>query len=303
MHKRFRLVLAILLAFICLPGARPAVVAAKDPARIIVFGDSLSDSGGIPAPTPPYFEGRWSNGYTFADGLAPRFGIGPTLLPSSVPGGTNFARAGARIGGTNGVIEQIAAYLQVNEWRADRHAVFVVFIGGNDVRDGLLSAFTSPSFDPAAFVDRRVGTLAVALNALSALGARHISVMNLPDLSKLPGLPPPAVGLAAFMSARFNAGLNLMVGQLSRHDDGDASLVDVSQFFGQILTDAAAGGPRYGILNVTEPCLVVSGNTVVSVCSNPDSYLFWDPIHPTGRVHDLLSDFVFDAVGHKRRHD
>ncbi len=299
MRRLFRSTLAVLVALVCLSTASTAVISAHEDARVVVFGDSLSDSGGIPAPTPPYFEGRWSNGYTFADGLAPRFGIGPFLLPSSVVGGTNFARAGARIGGTNGVIEQIAAYLQSARWRADKHATFIVFVGGNDVRDGLVSALTTPGFDPAAFVDRRVGTLAVALNALSALGGRHLFVMNLPDLSKLPGLPPPALGLAAFMSARFNARLSEVVRQLSKRDGGDASLIDVSTFFASIIADAAAGGPRYGIVNVTETCLVLSESTA-SQCASPESYLFWDALHPTARAHDLLSDFVFDAVG---RHD
>ena len=254
------------------------------------FGDSLSDSGGNPAPSPPYFEGRWSDGYTYADAIAARLGIADALTPSSVAGGTNYARGGARITGPGSAIEpdggstigQIASYLHDSGWSADPAALYVVFIGGNDVRDGLISAFTNPAFNPAAFVDSRLAALAVTLNGLSAMGARDIAVLSLPDLSRLPGLPPPAMPLASFMSSRFNAGFARIVDQLERKR-GRSVLVDVATLFQSVLADAVAGGVRFGITNVTQPCLVMANGIVVTQCTNPDDYLFWDPIHPTGR--------------------
>ena len=172
---------------------------------------------------------------------------------------------------------------------------YVVFIGGNDVRDGLFSAFTDPSFNPAAFVDSRLAALAVTLNGLSALGGRNIAVLGLPDLSKLPGLPPQAAPLATFMTVRFNAGLAQIVRGLDE-GRGKALMVNVAALFGQILADAGAGGARFGITNVTQPCLVMSGGIIIAQCANPDAYLFWDPIHPTARVHDILADYVVESV-------
>ena len=173
--------------------------------------------------------------------------------------------------------------------------MYVVFIGGNDVRDGLIGAFTDPSFNPAAFVDSRLAALAVTLNGLSALGARDIAVLSLPDLSRLPGLPPPAMPLASFMSARFNAGFARIVEQLERQR-GRSVLVDVASLFQSVLADAAAGGVQFGITNVTQPCLVMANGIVVTQCANPDGYLFWDPIHPTGRMHGILADYVIESL-------
>jgi outer membrane lipase/esterase len=257
-------------------------------------GDSLSDSGNIPAPSPPYFAGRWSNGPTYADRLAFLLGIGGGLVPSNA-GGTNYARSGARIIGTNGVAEQVVSYLQDARWRADRRAVYVVFIGGNDLRDGLLAAFADPAFDPAAFVDRRLAALGLTLTGLSTFGARNIVVLGLPDLSGLPGLPPQAVPLAAFMSARFNAGVQRIVRFLDR-GPGRAAFVNVSTFFQGIVADALAGGPQFGITNVTGTCLTIVNGMPVAQCANPDQYLFWDPLHPTGRIHDLLAQFVLESL-------
>src|SRR5690349_25159216 len=72
--------------------------------EMVVFGDSLSDTGNvhaastaqglIPDPPPPYFNGRLSNGPIWVDRLAERLGI---ASPSpSLTGGTNYAYAGAK---------------------------------------------------------------------------------------------------------------------------------------------------------------------------------------------------------------
>lgn len=117
MNPVLRRALPVLLVLCVLIGT-PCAAVAQDRLRLIVFGDSLSDSGGNPAPSPPYFEGRWSDGYTYADAIAARLGIADALAPSSVAGGTNYARAGARITGPGSAIEpgggstigQIASY-------------------------------------------------------------------------------------------------------------------------------------------------------------------------------------------------
>ena len=293
MKIRFRQIVPLVL-LLCFVTMQSAGVSADGTLRLIVFGDSLSDSGNIPAPSPPYFAGRWSNGPTYADRLAFGLGIGAGLVPSAA-GGTNYARAGARIIGTNGVGEQVVSYLQDARWRADRRALYVVFIGGNDLRDGLLTAFSDPAFDPAAFVDRRLAALGVTLTGLSAFGARNIVVLGLPDLSGLPGLPPQARPVASFMSARFNAGVQRIVRFLDRLP-GRAAFVNVSTFFQGLVADALAGGPQFGITNVTDTCLTIVNGMPVAQCANPDQYLFWDPIHPTRRAHDLLAEFVLDSL-------
>ena len=294
MRSSVRNGLPLILAFV-LFAAAPQKAGADDRAvRVVVFGDSLSDSGNSPAPSPPYFDSRWSNGYTYADGLAPRLGIGDTLVRSDA-GGTNYARGASRINSTGGLVDQVAAYVHNSGWSADRRTLYLVFIGGNDMRDGIISALTTSTFNPAAFVDTRLATLAVTLTGLSGLGGRDFAIMNLPDLSKLPGLPPQAMPLATFMTTRFNNGLARIAEVLSRKN-GRATVVDVWGFFGAIIADAAVGGPRFGVTNVTAPCLTFVGNVVTAQCANPDAYLFWDPIHPTGRVHQLLADFVVDTL-------
>jgi phospholipase/lecithinase/hemolysin len=78
--KLHRLISALLLAFTALI-AIPA--SASEPAtynQIVVFGDSLSDNGnlyrtalGLMPKSPPYYQGRFSNGPAWADIAAKYF--------------------------------------------------------------------------------------------------------------------------------------------------------------------------------------------------------------------------------------
>src|SRR4051812_35629246 len=61
------LVVLLLLAF--------SSVAVRAFDSIYAFGDSLSDTGNIPAPAPDYFDGRFSNGKLWIEYLSPQLGF------------------------------------------------------------------------------------------------------------------------------------------------------------------------------------------------------------------------------------
>src|SRR5262249_50511423 len=91
--------------------------------QLLIFGDSLVDTGNVfvasrgtfPA-SPPYFNGRFSNGPVWVEALAPALGL-PAPVPSLL-GGTNNAWGGAETGlsglstrGTPNIGTQITGYL------------------------------------------------------------------------------------------------------------------------------------------------------------------------------------------------
>jgi len=56
--------------------------------------------------------------------------------------------------------------------------------------------------------------------------------------------------------------------------------------------DAAIANPgAFGFTNVSDPCF-----NGVTVCANPDQYVFWDLVHPTARSHELLGNAFAAAV-------
>jgi phospholipase/lecithinase/hemolysin len=92
---------AISLALTCLLGAQLVAGAASVPfSRIVVFGDSLSDTGnfyhltGGQLPPTPYANGRFSNGPLWVEYLADDLGM-QVLLEN------NYAVAGATTGHAN----------------------------------------------------------------------------------------------------------------------------------------------------------------------------------------------------------
>src|SRR5574337_1942593 len=103
---------------------------------VIVFGDSLSDvgnvfvlSGGTIPPSPPYFQGRFSNGPVWVEGLANH--LGKTESPSLL-GGTDFAFGGARIasgGPVPTLVGQANMYLALTGGAADPNALYVLWGG------------------------------------------------------------------------------------------------------------------------------------------------------------------------------
>ena len=56
-----------------------------------------------------------------------------------------------------------------------------------------------------------------------------------------------------------------------------------------------SGGDIGDFDNVTDAC--VTPNVTPFACSKPDSYLFWDGIHPTKAAHDFFAGKALEALG------
>src|SRR5215469_5209634 len=105
--------------------------------NLVVFGDSLSDNGNSYAtdglPKPPYFEGRWTNGYNWVDDFTQITGL-PAATAYLENGGTNFA-----VGGSTSELlgAQILVYLATVGGKANPADLFAIWIGGNDFTAGI----------------------------------------------------------------------------------------------------------------------------------------------------------------------
>jgi outer membrane lipase/esterase len=271
----------------------PAPAAAGKFTKLVVFGDSLSDTGAVFAvtqgtvpPSPPYYAGRFSNGPVWAEYLAAALG-----LPVE-----NFAYGGAQTDHGNlfdglfgidfpGLSDEIGLFTNQSA-PVDPDAVYVVWAGANDFR-AALSRGQTPDIP---------GLITNIMNAVGALylaGARYVVVPNLPDLGLTPeGRASGAGPLVTLLSNTFNAYLE---DALAAHAP-TAIRLDVFRLMNQTVNDPS----EYGFTNVTTPCL-----TSVGVCAAPDVYLFWDHIHPTTHGHAVLADKFAKAINQAilRRHN
>lgn len=246
---------------------------------VTVFGDSLVDSGNaqigaasIPLPDPApaaagYFNGRFSNGYNFADLIALQK-TGSTTTPF-LAGGTNFAVGGARASINADVspdlADQLGFWTSVTGGVADPNGLYLVNAGGNDliaIQDGVADAPAPGDVGLA---------IAGAVQFLDAAGARLIVVSN------VPGLGPGADTV--------NDGLGLALGALSLDPATSLRLFDLQGVYSALFFNPAAIG--LPPLALAPSCLEVEVPSPTIDCS---AYAFFDPIHPTAQVHQAIAE-------------
>ena len=112
-------------------------------------------------------------------------------------------------------------------------------------------------------------------------------MLNLPDPALTPyvhAIGPQAEGAATQLSSAYNGALAQAMGALAALPQ-----VHIRQFDTDVFLHTVVAAPaRYGLQNVTDPCLAFGVVTNV-VCADPDHYLFWDGIHPTRAAHLIIS--------------
>jgi phospholipase/lecithinase/hemolysin len=285
-------------------------VQAQDYKSIVVFGDSLSDTGNvadltqakyglrIPGPVADYTDGRFTDGADTVPAARKHFGVWVEQLAATLPskptikasldGGTDYAYGFATTGSGTGVFtfgpsdelfvnvnnvgQQITDYLATKP-RINDKTLFVVWGGAIDV----LYATSTEDITNAAIQQ------AANIQRLIEAGATQFIVPNLPPLGDVPrlnGSPTtsiPANEASLLYNLTLGAGLALL---RDIHCDKHLSLfeLDVFSLFDKII----ASPSKYHLTDVTD-----SSQGIYTV--DPDKYLFWDDLHPTTRGHDILA--------------
>ncbi|WP_295431192.1 SGNH/GDSL hydrolase family protein [uncultured Thiodictyon sp.] len=285
--------------------------------QLVVFGDSLSDPGNAAAmttpigggppvfpPSPPYAY-RFSNGPTAAEYLAQSYGVTVNQgWPTANPNSNNFAVGGALNGDGNynstvnsptgltnypavantGIAKQVARY--DNSTLVPDQTLFLLWGGPNDIFLGL--AAQPQNMDTV--IVQALDAMAYNIQTLVGLGAEHILVPGMPDLSKTPealeALEAGKVDLWALISkssADYNLGLtNLLDALDSLLSDTILYRFDTAAFLGQVTANPGA----YGFTNTADSCLYSGFWSTDPGCTG---YLYFDKVHPTTAAHRLLA--------------
>lgn len=276
---------------------------------IVVFGDSLSDTGNfadltqakygfrVPGPIADYTNGRFTDGIdtipyarrfdgVWIEQLAAMLPARPAVK-ASLDGGTNYAYGDATADGGSGVIhfgpggfysvtvnnigQQITDYL-AHHPKITPGTLFVLWGGANDV----LNATSSTDVIDAAIDE------AANVNRLAAAGATQFLVLNLPPLGDAPGVVgTPASTAANQASVLFNSTLSAALDLVTAFHAGRHLHVHRLNVF-SLLQSVVASPAKFALTNVTQP-----SQGMIAV--NPDQYLFWDDQHPTTAAHHILA--------------
>ncbi|MBJ6800551.1 SGNH/GDSL hydrolase family protein [Geomonas propionica] len=313
-HNKRWTILGLLLALVLMVPAWASAQTSFD--RIVVFGDSLSDPGNafvflgtsntppyplldqLLVPEMPYARGghHFSNGATWVEQLARQYSLSGNTRPAFRQLGlnaTNYAVGGARAhdkAGEATITFEVTTFLNVFDGQAPQNALYVVEFGSNDIRDALEAQ------DPA-IVEQAVSSLQRNIVALYNAGARKFLICNAPDLSLTPALiatdqaMPGAAAAAHQLSQYYNFLLDYMLSSMLAQLS-DLQVVRVS-FYDKLgeLVSAPAG---FGLSVVNTPCLTPGSPPYV--CSKPDTFIFWDGIHPTEKVHGIMAQLALTEL-------
>jgi outer membrane lipase/esterase len=304
----------------------------SDISRIFIFGDSLSDTGNFTSlfgnfPEPPfYMMNRVSNGPVGVEILAERLGLTADaslhFLGASV--GSNYSVAGARAINTQPIDlnSQVMFFLANHNSAAPSDALYVIFIGGNDLRDarGVVDpsvGLVVPSRTEAKVIVRDAASgVRNTIEALAQVGARKFLLVNFPNIGAIPETRlladafgnPKLIKDAHKVSKQYRKSLHKIAKQLEDESEIEIVEFDLFKFFKKLLRKAN----HLGFTNTTEACfssITFSFHPDCNFGANFDQFIFFDEIHPTARVHALVGEALFEALeddhhhGKGRHHD
>ena len=291
------------------------------------LGDSLSDTGnffnltnGLIPNAPLYEPGRFSNGNIWVDNLAEEFDLNISPFTEIDPNnnGVNFAIGGATSGATNldptapGLTQQIDALEFLIQNQSSEEVVdddlFFLWIGANDYFSFIEDDPTTPDIIETNFPDTPQQTQAAldevntnifqGIEDIIDLGGENIFVFNLPDLAKTPlglSLESEDQEKLSELTAIHNDLLRETVEEFEgSYSDVNFTYIDISKLFNDILENPG----EFGFTNVTDGYTKtdlytgILDPTPTNPGADPDSYLFWDSVHPTTALHGVIADYV-----------
>ncbi|MDH5324775.1 MAG: SGNH/GDSL hydrolase family protein [Gammaproteobacteria bacterium] len=276
--------------------------------RIVVFGDSLSDTGNLasvvgPFPNPPYYGNRVSNGPVAVEVMAQVLNL-PLQTSLHLVGpaqGDNYAVVRAMAGTTEAIdlATQTTLFLANNGGIAPADALYVVFLGGNDIR-------SARDTDPATaqqILEAAVTGIASQLRQLSQAGAKYWLVVMGPDIGVIPEthLIAAATGSADLpeMTTQLSKQFNRLLKRQLKSVKKDMK-VKIKKFpVAKALADIVSKAEELGFTNTKGFCFSSQQGTFTPDCNyglNFDQYIYFDEVHPTARVHHLVGKAMSEKV-------
>lgn len=288
--------------------------------EVVVFGDSLSDRGNLyeymnhqlPM-SPPYFEGRFTNGPVWIELLLKK------LYANDYDNHfLDYAYGGANVG-TEGHYMDFSLQNQVKKYLgehqiANPNALYVIWAGSNNYLD-------LPTDIPAT-CEQVIQGIENTFEVLIDKGAKNFFVVGVPDLSTTPAaIEFEAEDDLKLMSETHNNKLYAAVERLKqKYPDVQWVIYDVRDIMGDIILNPEAHGFKDGRHTCcefmqdafeTKPSnqqiakskflTSIHANAFADVKSNDlcYDYLFFDLYHPTAHAHELMADEILKLLQQK----
>ncbi|RDY01690.1 GDSL esterase/lipase [Mucuna pruriens] len=269
--------------------------------------------------------GRFSNGRLATDFVAEALGyrkvippfLDPNLKAEDLPYGVSFASAAtgfddytAEVSNVLPVSKQIEYFAHykihlrklVGEARTEfitRNALYIISMGTNDFLQNYFLEPTRPKqFSLQEFETFLLSRFTRDVEEMHKLGAKRVIVVGVLPLGCIPlvkTIRNQQEGCDTRLNDvaySFNAKLQQQLDNLKTRLGLRTALVDV---YG-IIQSAVMNPKKYGFIEGSKGC--VGTGTIeyadsckgASTCSDPDTYVFWDAVHPTQKMYKIIAD-------------
>ena len=184
--------------------------------------------------------------------------------------------------------------------KAPSDALYVVFIGGNDIRDARDERILT---NVTRILHGAVDAIDEAIRTLVASGAKSILVVNSPDI----GTVPETTGIsqnfdvkkfvrsASLKTKFFNRQLARSLANIEQDFGVDLVGFDLFTFFRSVIKNRST----LGFTNASEGCFSSETFTFNMDCENGtnfDKFVFFDEFHPSERSNERAGRAFFALV-------
>ncbi|WP_051711428.1 SGNH/GDSL hydrolase family protein [Andreprevotia chitinilytica] len=303
---------------------------------VVSFGDSLSDAGTyVAAKAAGGGKFTTNPGKVWVENVAAYYGItivpaetsGFGVPTTTNPNGYAYGQGGSRVSDPNGInhaggattlpiTSQMANYL-TNHTAFNAKQLVLIQGGPNDIFTHLAILGAGGETQNAAqtAIITAATQLVGVVQTAATKGAQYIVVAGVPDMGSAPlfaGNPTGAAG-ATSLSLVFNTALQTGLGQLKAALPSTIKIIYIDAFTYIDYVAAHSADPAFGFkhsldavacdaakINAIAPTaggssLFCSANTLTEAGAD-QTYMFADGIHPTTRLHSLISDYVIGRV-------
>jgi phospholipase/lecithinase/hemolysin len=277
----------------------PTYTPAPHFSHVYAFGDSLSDVGHdfkiakdlaakgqfdpniVKIAENNNWNGRDSNGPVAVEVLTDKLKV--DLTDYAVGGATTgYDNANGDLWNNTGLMAQIDQFEAGLEGKqADPNALYFIHISANDFIKNIIIADTHDLTETVGIADQAIANIDIAVKHLAKLGAKRFMVANSAEIFRAPDVNSLnwTVEALAFQQ-RINSRLPDEMEKLAKQLNLNMNIFDYTALSDQMHRDIA----KYNLTNVAE------------VCAYPDQYYYWDGLHPTRRVHQLIGESMAEQL-------
>ncbi|KAI8637112.1 SGNH hydrolase-type esterase domain-containing protein [Parasitella parasitica] len=262
-----------------------AVSATAD--KIVVFADSYTDDGNDYSnsqfpPSPPYYEGRFSNGPTWLEHVAKSVSV---PVENHGYGGATTDNADVYSEFNGWTVPGLKQQVSTLKSNGTADSLYVIEIAYND-----LNSIINP--DQYKVVNKNLTYEKVGQNVVSAVKdivtkyhAKEFAFFNVAPFDKWPVIKDADKPKAKKLIDDYNEYIESEIKKISTIN---AKFYDLHGWFLEKIANPAPLG-----LSVTNgPCVWGIGNT--TACSDTDKHFFWDSYHPEAKVHKAWGEWAID---------